>query len=85
MSRAGEDLTRTWRGGRIGVFAAGVEYVVADYLSLFVEYVADLRGPRLVRRWKPDRRSFLGHGLGQPAGAGQRAPKPGGPPRGQAR
>jgi hypothetical protein len=40
----GEALTRTWRGDRIGGFAVGAEYVVADYLSLFVEYLADSRG-----------------------------------------
>jgi len=40
----GEALTRKWQNDRIGVFAAGAEYVVADYLSLFAEYLADTRG-----------------------------------------
>ncbi len=54
----GEGLTRTWRGDRIGVFAAGVEYVVADYLSLFVEYLADSRGADAPTSYEND--FFLG-------------------------
>ncbi len=41
----GEALIRSWRDKRIGAFAVGAEYVVADYFSLFAEYLADSRGP----------------------------------------
>ncbi len=54
----GEGLTRTWRGDRISVFAAGVEYVVADYLSLFFEYLADSRGADAPTSYEND--FFLG-------------------------
>lgn len=61
-----EAVTRTSGGGRYGAGVAGLEYTVADYLSLYAEFTLDTRGRGAMTSFESD--AYLGAHLWLPDG-----------------